>query len=143
MILGISSLSAQKPEWLKPDSEVNRVLQFGYGGVGRHPDFADVPRMDELAKTDEAKGLFHLFQIPFKLAFPFVAPPNVPADRVQTLRTAFMKAHSDPDFLKEAHKLNLEISPLSGEAVTDIIADAYRLPPTLVGRYVEIQVGGK
>jgi tripartite-type tricarboxylate transporter receptor subunit TctC len=143
MILGISSLSAQKPEWLKPDSDVHRVVQFGYGGDGRHPQFADVPRIDELAANDEARGLFFLFQIPFKLAFPFVAPPNLPEDRVQILRRAFIATHKDPDFLREAKKQNLEISPLPGEQIVKIIAQAYRLPPQLVARYVAILEGGK
>jgi tripartite-type tricarboxylate transporter receptor subunit TctC len=139
MILGISSLSAQKPEWLKENNDVHKVVQFGYGGDGRHPQFPDVPRIDEFATTDEAKGLFFLFQIPFKLAFPFVAPPNIPADRVKMLRDAFMRTHKDADFLQEAKKLNLEISPLSGEEVSGIIAQAYRLPSSLVARYVSIQ----
>ena len=143
MILGISSLSAQKPEWLKDNNDVNRVVQFGYGGEGRHPQFADVPRIDEFASTDDAKGLFFLFQIPFKLAFPFVAPPNLPADRAQLLRTAFMETHKDADFRKEATKQNLEISPLPGEEVAGIITQAYRLSPNLVARYVAIQEGGK
>jgi tripartite-type tricarboxylate transporter receptor subunit TctC len=143
MILGISSLSAQKPEWLKPGSDVNRVVQFGYGAAGRHPEFADVPRIDELAATEEAKGLFYLFQVPFKLAFPFVAPPSVPGDRVVILRDAFMKMHADREFLKEAERENLEISPLTGEAVSDVIAETYRLPATLVAHYVQIQTAGK
>jgi tripartite-type tricarboxylate transporter receptor subunit TctC len=143
MILGISSLSAQKPEWLKPGSDVHRVLQFGYGGDGRHPQFTDVPRIDELADNEDDRGLFFLFQIPFKLAFPFVAPPNVPADRLQILRNAFMATHKDADFLREAKKQNLEISPLPGDAILRIIAQAYRLPPALVTRYVAILDGGK
>jgi tripartite-type tricarboxylate transporter receptor subunit TctC len=141
MILGISSLSAQKPEWLKADSDVNRVVQFGYGGKGRHPDFSDVPRIDEFVTTDDDKGLFYLFQVPFKLAFPFVAPPNVPADRVELLRRAFMAMHKDPDFRSEAQKQNLEISPLEGEQIASIIAQAYRLSPNLIARYVTIQKG--
>ena len=143
MILGISSLSAQKPEWLQPGSDVNRILQFGYGGAGRHPRFPDVPRIDELATSDEAKGLFFLFQVPFKLAVPFVAPPNLPADRAQILSDAFMAAHNDTDLLLEASRQNIDISPLSGEDVRKTIAQAYRLSPAIVARYVAIQEGGK
>jgi len=143
MILGISSLSAQKPEWLKPDSDVNRVVQFGYGGEGRHPQFSDVPRVDEFATTDDARRLFFLFQVPFKLAFPFVAPPNVPADRIEILRHAFANVHKDAGFLQEAQKQNLEISPLPGEEVATIIAQAYRLSPSLVARYVTILESSK
>jgi tripartite-type tricarboxylate transporter receptor subunit TctC len=143
MILGISSLSAQKPEWLKQGSDVNKVLQFGYGGEGRHPQFLDVPRVDELASTEDARGLLFLFQVPFKIAFPFVAPPNVPVDRIHILRDAFMATHKDAEFVQEAKRQNLDISPLPGEAVSKIIHEAYRASPQLVARYVAIQEGAK
>ena len=94
-------MSAQKPEWLKADSDVNRVVQFGYGGKGRNPEFSDVPRIDEFVTTDDDKAQFYLFQVPFELAFPFVAPPNVPAHRVELLR---------------------RVSQLAGEKIASIIA---------------------
>jgi hypothetical protein len=46
--------------------------------------------------------------------------------------------HNHSDFVKEAGRQNLEISPLSGEEVAEIVAEAYRLSPALVARYVEI-----
>ena len=135
MVLGISSLSSQKSEWLKPGSDVNLLLQFGYGGKGRHPEFPHVPRIDEFAKSDEVRGLFLLLQAPFRIARPFAAPPAVPQDRLQILREAFMAANADTQYRAEAGKLSIDISPLDGETVSEIIKEAYRLPPNLVKRY--------
>lgn len=137
MILGISSLSSQKADWLKPASDVQFLLQFGYGGSGRHPDYSAVPRIDELAMNDEQRGLFLLLQAPFKTARPFAGPPGIPNDRLQTLREAFMLASKDPEYQADAAKLNVDISPLDGETVSEIVRDVYELPPALVKRYRE------
>jgi tripartite-type tricarboxylate transporter receptor subunit TctC len=137
MILGISSLSSQKAEWLKPASDVQLLLQFGYGGPDRHPDYAHVPRIDELAVNDEQRGLFLLLQAPFKTARPFAGPPGIPQERLQILRDAFMSANKDPEYLSDAAKLNVDISPLPGDKVTEIVRNVYELPPSLVKRYRE------
>ena len=60
-----------------------------------------------------------------------------------TFTTSVPGTHKDADFLGEAQKQNLEISPLPGEQIAGIIAQAYRLSPGLVARYVMIQEGGK
>jgi tripartite-type tricarboxylate transporter receptor subunit TctC len=137
MILGISSLSSQKPDWLKPSSDVQFLLQFGYGGAERHPDYSAVPRIDELATNDEQRGLFVLLQAPFKTARPFAGPPGIPEERLRILREAFMSASKDPDYLADAAKLNVDVSPLDGEKVTGIVRNVYELPPALVKRYRE------
>ena len=44
---------------------------------------------------------------------PYLAPPEVPLDRAAALRVAFDETMTDPAFLAEAHKLGIDISPLS------------------------------
>jgi hypothetical protein len=131
-------LSSIKPDWLKPDSDVQFLLQFGYGGDGRNLQFADVPRIDELATSDLEKGMFLLLQLPFKLARPFAGPPNMPAERTAILRDAFMRTQKDPQYLAEAEKMHVDISPISGMEVAEIIAKAQSLPPALIQRYTDL-----
>jgi hypothetical protein len=40
----------------------------------------------------------------------------------------------DPEFLAEAQKIKLEIDPVSGTHVEDLIADAYNAPEAVVTR---------
>ena len=56
---------------------------------------------------------------------PYVAPPEVPADRVKALQTAFGKAVKDPAFLKDAEKLRLEINYLDAKTIEDLAKRAY------------------
>ena len=65
---------------------------------------------------------------------PFVAPPNVPADRVAVLRQAFMDTMKDKDFLAEADKMQLEINPVSGEEVEKLVKDVYATPPDVIAK---------
>jgi len=69
---------------------------------------------------------------------PFLAPPGVPPERIVLLRKAFMQTLQDPAFLAEAQKLNLEITPVSGEAVQALVAEMYRTPPEILAKALEV-----
>ena len=68
----------------------------------------------DLAKTDEQRQMLTLVFARQALGRPFLAPPGVPADRVAALRKAFMDTMKDKEFLAEAEKAQLEITPISG-----------------------------
>jgi tripartite-type tricarboxylate transporter receptor subunit TctC len=63
---------------------------------------------------------------------PVLAPPGVPAERVEALRAAFHAAITDPDFLAEANKHRLEIEEVSGKEVAEIIRSSFTLPPDVI-----------
>jgi tripartite-type tricarboxylate transporter receptor subunit TctC len=63
---------------------------------------------------------------------PYLAPPGVPADRFQALRTAFHAAASDPGFLADAKEQRIEVDEVSGEKVEQVILHAYSMPPDVV-----------
>ena len=56
----------------------------------------------------------------------------MPADRVALLRKAFAATLKDPGFRAEADKLRIEIDPVSGERLLQIIRNAYDMPPEVV-----------
>ena len=70
-----------------------------------------------------------------------VAVRNVPADRAQVLQTAFMRTFQDPDYLMEAKKLDLDVSPLDGGTVRGMISRLAQSPPALIARYKAILEG--
>jgi hypothetical protein len=106
------------------------LLQFAR--TARHPDLADVPTVRELASTEAARSLIELTELPYFMAYPYLAPPELPPDRAQALEVAFMTTHKDPQFLDEAAKLRLDISPVSGtEILRTIERIAAASPATL------------
>jgi len=63
---------------------------------------------------------------------PYLAPPNLPADRVAVLRKAFMDTMTDKNFLADAAKTDLEINPVSGEDVEKLVKDVYATPADII-----------
>ena len=61
----------------------------------------------------------------------YVTTPRTPKDRLQILRNAFAKTLTDPEFVAEAKKANLDINPLTGEEVKKIVDDLFKLTPAM------------
>ena len=102
---------AQKPDWIK-DKKINVLAQ---GGTKRLDDLKDVPLLLDYATNPEAHAIVALFLLPDEIARPIIAGPNLPAERVKALRTAFNATMKDPAFLAEAQKGNIDIIPSTGE----------------------------
>ncbi len=117
-----SSVKATQGQWLK-DKTISIFVQLS---LRKHPDLPDVPMVMDLAKTDEDRQIFKVIFARQVMAWPFTAPPGVPADRVAALRKAFDDTTRDKDFLAEAEKLSLEITPVSGERIQNLIGEIYR-----------------
>jgi hypothetical protein len=60
--------------------------------------------------------------------------PGVPADRAAALEVAFAKTFADRSFQAEAEKSQLEISPLYGESIRQIVGDFLTMPPAIKER---------
>ena len=57
---------------------------------------------------------------------------KVPADRVAILRNAFDAMIADPAFRAEAARLNLLVTPMTGQEVARRIAELYATPPDVI-----------
>jgi tripartite-type tricarboxylate transporter receptor subunit TctC len=123
----LSSVKSAKPEWLKPDSGYRVLVQFAR--VTRHPDFPDVPTARELAKNEAARALIELAELPYTLSRPFAAPPDVPKDRAKALQAAFLAVNTDPQYLEDAAKLKLDVSPIGADGVLQAIDRIANAPP--------------
>jgi tripartite-type tricarboxylate transporter receptor subunit TctC len=121
------------------EGKLRFLLQFGR--ETRWAKMPDVPTARELASNPQDRAMLELVELPFRVTYPYVAPPNVPADRAQVLQTAFMKTFQDPDYLVEAKKLDLDVSPLDGATVRGMIERLAQSPPPLIARYKAILEG--
>ena len=72
------------------------------------------------------------------MAWPFMAPPGVPQDRVEALRKGFMDTMKDKDFLAEADKAKLEITPIDGASVQKLVTEVYQTPVAIAHKAAEI-----
>jgi tripartite-type tricarboxylate transporter receptor subunit TctC len=105
------------------------------GRSTRHPEYPNVPLARELVSKPDDVSLLSFVESIFPVSLPFAAPPNVPQDRAKALEKAFLEACADKDFLAEAKRLNMEISPLGGEQVREVIVKMMATPPSVIQRY--------
>jgi tripartite-type tricarboxylate transporter receptor subunit TctC len=129
-----SSVVSTRASWLR-DKKITVLMQLS---LQKHPDLPDVPLITDLAKNDEQRAILRLIFARQPLGRPFLAPPDVPADRLAALRTAFMATMKDPAFLAEAEKAQLEITPIAGDAVQKLVEEIYQTPPAIVKKAADI-----
>jgi hypothetical protein len=125
-----STLKALSSNWLN-EKKVKIVVQWA---LKQHKELPDVPLILDYAKAPDQKQAVELALARLEFGRPFLMPPNVPPERVQAIRRAFDTTMKDPEFLAEAEKLKIEIDPLSGEQVGDLVAQIYRTPAETVER---------
>ena len=91
----------------------------------------DVPLIVDLAKTDEQRQILELIFARQVMGRPFVAPPNIPRERADALRKAFMDTMNDKDFLADAEKAQLEITPVPGDQIEKLVKDIFAASPEI------------
>jgi tripartite-type tricarboxylate transporter receptor subunit TctC len=107
-------------------------------GLYKDPRYPDVRSIMEFARTEEQKRLMELLFSGQSLGRPFFAPAGVPQDRAKALQDAFSRTMQDPEFKKEADEQKIDLSPLTGPEMLQIIEKAYATPKELLDRAVQI-----
>jgi tripartite-type tricarboxylate transporter receptor subunit TctC len=125
-----NTIKARRADWIK-EKKINILVTYS---LKRHPELPEVPAFPEFGKTPDDRKLLEFYVSAEDVGRSFVAPPGLPADRIQTLRTAFMAMIADADFLAEIRKADAELNPLSGEELQKIIAQTAAAPQALVAR---------
>jgi tripartite-type tricarboxylate transporter receptor subunit TctC len=137
--LSWSTMKASRPRWVN-DHLLNVIVQLG---LTRLPELPDVPSALDLVSDAQNKQVMELILLRQEAGRPFAAPPGTPADRVAALRQSFEATLKDPDFVAEAQKMQLEIDPMTGEAIARMLAKAYAAPKVIVQRAAElVEAGG-
>jgi tripartite-type tricarboxylate transporter receptor subunit TctC len=64
------------------------------------------------------------------LGRPFFMPPSTPLERAAAGRRAFAATMKDPAFLDEAKRAQLDVAPLTGEQMQQIVATSFAVSPS-------------
>ncbi len=125
-----SYIKSKKADWLR-DGAIRLILQ---SGLQLHPDLAGVPSIRDLSRTDEERAVWELILAPKAMSRPFALPPDTPADRAAALRRAFDALMTDPAFLDDMAKSQLEALPIGGADITALMQRLYAFPSTTIQR---------
>jgi tripartite-type tricarboxylate transporter receptor subunit TctC len=92
------------------------------------------PTIFEFVKTEEQRQVLAFFASSIELGRPFLAPPEVPAERVDLLRRAFDAAVKDPVFRQEAAGMGFDVASQTGERIAALIANVMATPRDIVAK---------
>jgi tripartite-type tricarboxylate transporter receptor subunit TctC len=110
-------------------------------GLTPHEDLANVPLITTLTKDPTKVAVLKLIFSRQTMARPFAAPPGIPEERLRALRTAFDATMKDKDFLAEAQQLDMEVRPVSGTEIDDLVANLAASPPEIRKLAAEASAG--
>jgi tripartite-type tricarboxylate transporter receptor subunit TctC len=131
-----TSIVSLKRDWLV-NKQIQITLQIA---LAKHEDLPDVPLIMDLVPDPRRDAALKLIVSRQSIARPFAAPPEVPPERIETLRQAFDATMRDPDFLTEMRGQTLEVRPVGGAEVQNLMREIYASPPVVVKLAREILV---
>lgn len=134
------SLKALNENWLQ-EKKVVPLVHFNFE---RHPDLPGIPTIFDAAKTESDRQAMALMVGRLEYGRPFFLPPGVPDVRVAALRKSFDATVRDPKFLAEAEKSKIDVDPISGQRVAELVERAMETPKDVVARVRQaLAPGGK
>jgi tripartite-type tricarboxylate transporter receptor subunit TctC len=134
-----STIIAGKPDWVR-HRKINVIVQLG---TRKHPDLGAAPLVMEFAKDASDRGVLELIFARQEMAYPVVAPPGVPAERVQALRQALDATMKDPDYLADARRQTLDTDAVKGADIAALVDRLYASPPDVIARAKQAMEDGK
>jgi tripartite-type tricarboxylate transporter receptor subunit TctC len=134
-----SGLNAARPEWIA-EKKINVIVQLG---LKRHPEMNPAPLVMDFATNDSDRGVLELIFARQDMAYPIVAPPGTPPERVAVLRAAFEAVMRDPNYLADAHKQHLESAFMTSAEIESLIGRIFASPPAVIARAQQAIEAGK
>ena len=126
--LGWGAIKAGYRQWITA-GDMKVLIQLS---LQSHPELPDAPNMGDLVTDPNLRSVLSLLFADQKVGRPLIAPPDIPESRKSELRKAVADTVKDPEFLAEAQSLNYEVIPVTGQAITELLASLFALPPTVV-----------
>ena len=127
-----ASFKSQRPDWIR-DHQANLLLQ-----VGLEPNEEltrmGVPSVFKYATNEDDRKVVELIISQQVFQRSYIAPPGLPAELLETLRSAFDATMRDQDFLHDAETIRIDISPLPGAKVQELVQKIYAAPKDVVAR---------
>jgi tripartite-type tricarboxylate transporter receptor subunit TctC len=127
-----AAVKVGKQEWLR-DKKIKIILQTT---PQRIPELPDTPSLGELGTSAADKQLFALYASGSAIGRSLLGPPGIAAERVAALRAGFDAMVKDPEFIADVRKLDVELDPLGGTAVAQLVEKTLSVPAAVRERAV-------
>jgi tripartite-type tricarboxylate transporter receptor subunit TctC len=118
-----ATLKANKQQWLQ-EKKIRIILQ---DLPKRSAELPDVPCLVELGETAADRELLSLYASGGVVGRSILAPPGLPAEVAKALREGFMAMTRDPAFLADLNKTGVDVEPLPGEQLQQVVSDSLHI----------------
>lgn len=86
-------------------------------------EMPNVPVLDNFVTNDKEKALLTLMNTPSRIGLPLLAPPAIPAERLEILRKSYDQLVKDKEYREEAERRGLPVgSALTGGELQKLVA---------------------
>jgi tripartite-type tricarboxylate transporter receptor subunit TctC len=127
-----ASFRSQRAHWIK-DRLINVLVQMGLEQNDELTKLGAQPIWKYL-KSDEDRTAVELIVSQQVFHRPYIAPPGVPAAQLAILRKSFMATMNDPQFQADAEKTRIDVEPLAGDKIQELVTKLARTPPAVIAR---------
>jgi tripartite-type tricarboxylate transporter receptor subunit TctC len=121
---------ALHPDWIA-DKKITILVQYS---LKRHPEMPDVPMSWELGRNDDERQILRIVANATEVGKLILSTPNTPADRIQALRRAFDATVKDPAFLTELKNQRVDVGPMPGEELQQLVAEVANVSPAIIDK---------
>jgi tripartite-type tricarboxylate transporter receptor subunit TctC len=127
-----AAVKVAKQDWLR-ERKINIILQTT---PERIPELPGAPSLGEIGTTAQDKQVFALYASGSAIGRSLIGPPGIAADRVAALRQGFDAMVKDPEFVADIRKLDVELDPLPGAAVAQLVERTLAVPAAVRERAI-------
>jgi tripartite-type tricarboxylate transporter receptor subunit TctC len=127
-----AAVKVSKTDWLR-EKKIKIILQTA---PERIPELPDTPSLGEIGTTPEDRQVFALYASGSAIGRSLIGPPRIAAERVNALREGFDAMVGDPEFVADIRKINVELEPLPGAAVAQLVERTLAVPAAVRERAV-------
>ncbi|MBI2364341.1 MAG: hypothetical protein HYV01_04965 [Deltaproteobacteria bacterium] len=109
----------------------DKLIPFITHADSEEPEVKDLPRLEEVIKekaSDDGLAILNAWLPQYDFQRPFALPPNIPKDRLATLRKAFKETLEDREFLEGANRSKLLVTYVPGEQIEKKVAKILATP---------------
>jgi len=128
--LSWSTIKTRHAAWFR-DKKINVLIQ---SALRKEPELGDVPLVMDMTKDAEKLQILKLILAAQQMARPFAAPPDIPPDRKAALIAAFDATMRDREFIIDANRLSIDVSPVSAKDLNQLLAELYATPKDIVAK---------
>jgi len=125
-----SSAKSQKPDWIS-GHKLNYLAQ-----IGLHPNAEltglGAPEIWRYIKDEESRKVAEVVISQQAFERPYFTAQGIPAERLSLLRAGFEATMQDPQFVADARRIGLDVSPMSGGQLQDIVQKLYDTPKSIL-----------